>query len=838
MPPKGHATKGGNKVANRPVQPQKSSSPHTGLWQQSLQRKPSQDFTLCEPGKYLTWGREMRLQCETLFTMPVNTKLFDSWTRSEDYWYRKDKEMLEYLQDFPVSKWLIDQLIARAAYDAMQSRFRLRDEGKSVYTDGVPEYWPYGKPEVGTKVQNNNTALSLPIESGFVKPAPARQPRKPAVALATTSGFTPVNGTKPISERQPRESNTVAASPTEPTAAPAVEAKSRKPRKSAADEAPIPQHDGIIEPKARRAAKNSQTDVDDLSEAATYVHAPPPDVPAHPALNPRKRKAKSFSDVLPVEDDVIELAIQSATVPQEPANEGLEVVQEPPAKKRKVIADANEPEKREPRPKMQKRSSTPPPFDRDPDVLQKLLVFDFPWQNDWAGDDPEEWDDSIYDPARLSHISLIHTRNSKIVTKYMENGKHGAQKRKSAAIFEGIKNDREDEETIVVGEVKTGAIKPHKKRPKLKRSRNADQREHFSGRLDFADDEQEAKFRALRKYLSIEDAIKAAMVNPFDEALKNIEVAHDPGDSLLDNLHLPRISIMDIARTRLQLYHTRIFTDRAAECLIDFCPDLLTNYMLLQVVSETKFGNTGVQIRLGQNGSMLSDSTITKRVSAALNREYDRSGAAEAARKNPDFKKTNRDMYAKYKAWRAHRRQVGFQKVSHFILVESSRLYKQRLEAEELEEPLRIQNARAKSRLRPIEPASPTPPGDHDMGGREEAETVIVADDDEAIEVYQEEVPDIGVADNIKDTTMYDAEEAREDDSGLGLAGEADTAGPQEAEPLPRPKLKLKRRATRASSPGPRPQGQRSMLDFFGSRGERASKRRNTHHVNNDGEKE
>lgn len=289
----------------------------------------------------------------------------------------------------------------------------------------------------------------------------------------------------------------------------------------------------------------------------------------------------------------------------------------------------------------------------------------------------------------------------------MENGKHGAQKRKSAAMLE-IKTEPGTCQALAKEEVlfaAQAALKTNKRRQKMKRTRGSDQRDHFSGRLHFADEAQEAKFNAL-PYLSIEDAIKAAMENPFDEALKEIEVAHDPGDSLLDNLQLPRVSIMDIARTRLQLQHVRVFTDRAAECLIDFCPDLLTNYQLLQVVSETKFSNTQVQIRLGHNGSMLSDSTITKRVSAALNREYDKRGAAEAARKNPEFKKTNRDMYAKYKAWRAQKRQTGVQeRYSQFILIESARQHKEQQD----QCPAEARHVcKTRPALRPIEPASST----------------------------------------------------------------------------------------------------------------------------------
>lgn len=316
------------------------------------------------------------------------------------------------------------------------------------------------------------------------------------------------------------------------------------------------------------------------------------------------------------------------------------------------------------------RQLTPPPYDQSEIEAAKLKP-DFPWQTEYAAAEPEEWDDSIYDPARLEHIRSIHARNMIIVSKYMENGKHGADKRKTAAIEAGELIKLED--LPPVGAI-SPAEKPEKKRGKSRKSTGKEQREHFSGSLIFADVASQKRFNGL-SHTTIEDAINAAMLNPYDEVLMNIEVAHDPGDSILANLDRPRITIMDIARTRLQLLHVRVLTKRAAECLIDFCPDLLNTYRLLQVVSETDFGNTSVQIRLGYNGSMLSDSTITKRVSATLGREYDKEAAEIAFKKDPEFKKTNRDNYHKYKAWRSWKRVNGTPLPNNFNLVDAAKTY-------------------------------------------------------------------------------------------------------------------------------------------------------------------
>ncbi|GAM84588.1 hypothetical protein ANO11243_025840 [Dothideomycetidae sp. 11243] len=878
MPPgKQNTHKAGTKIVKRSKQNLRPSTSCTGLWQQSLRPKPSQNFTLCEPGKYLGLSTEMRLQHETMFTMPVNIKLFGSWTRSEDSWYRKDREMLEYLQDFPVSKWLISPKDARSAYDAMQLRFRLRDEGKSVYADGVPGYWPYGKPGSGSLEDDQELHVDVP-DPAEVEPAPSQ----PA-AISDSAPLRPdpveVEGPRPTIKVSTNDDNPTTKRPyqrksaSQTTTVPIDDASldtravhTKKARKSVAASTALSPAGESAESITRRATRLNETAVA-KNHGFTVFEAVLPASDVQQQANPRKRKALSPAPVGPIRDAAY--LVPGVLHPAEQVHtdfftENAHLEHETVVKKRKIQHNSDELEIRESK-RMQRKAATPPPYDRDSDAVQKLPHCDFPWQNTWAADDPEEWDDSIYDPGRLIHLSTIHCRNAKIVTKYMENGKHGAQQRKEAALVEGLKKDRGEDGSILEGDgdANIGAVRPNKKRPKLKRSRNADQREHFSGRLDFADNEQEEKFKALKRYTTIEDAIKAAMINPFDEALKDIEVAHDPGDSLLDNLHLPRISIMDIARTRLQLSHVRIFTDTAAERLIDFCPDLLTNYHLLQVVSETKYGNTQVQIRLGQNGSMLSDSTITKRVSAALNREFDRTGAAEAAQQNPNFKKVNRDMYAKYKSWRAVKRQTGFQKVSQFILLESSRLHKAALEEGEPDENT---HSRGKPKGRPKRVRKSVAlivddfeEADSPSSGEEPSMALSDSDDaDDDVDVSSDNDVDLvsfaafepavdsvcqqsDARDELFETKQaevrhVDPAVATQDDCGLELVQNAGgsigviTRDVDENPAKESVKIRLSsRKRARNSSPGPRERGQKTLLDYYTGHDERPTKRRSAY---------
>ncbi|KAF2228229.1 hypothetical protein BDZ85DRAFT_255624 [Elsinoe ampelina] len=321
--------------------------------------------------------------------------------------------------------------------------------------------------------------------------------------------------------------------------------------------------------------------------------------------------------------------------------------------------------------KLDKMEEPPrPPYHHGYDMTQGP---DLPWEASYATEEAEEWDDSIYDQARLEHLEKVHDRNKAVVGAYMGGGRTDAGTRKNAAIKAAKAN--EEIERPSVGPIPL-AVRPDNKRPKNKKSGLADQREHFSGRLAFADQENWEKFQIL-PYNTIEEAIEAAMTDPFDKNLMSIEVTHDPGDSILSDLDLPRISIMDIARTRLQLFHIRVITKRAAECMIDFCPDLLLGFRLMQVVSETDFGNTGIQFRLGYNGSMLSDSTLTKRISSAVALEHNKTRAAEANKADKDFHKEHRKNYNKYKVWRAWKRDHSTSKPNTFSLAEAAKQYRE-----------------------------------------------------------------------------------------------------------------------------------------------------------------
>ena len=84
------------------------------------------------------------------------------------------------------------------------------------------------------------------------------------------------------------------------------------------------------------------------------------------------------------------------------------------------------------------------------------------------------------------------------------------------------------------------------------------------------------------------------------------------------DLQQVRFAVRDTVITRHQLANTPILTPRAAECIIDFCPNLLWHGTLLRILSEAGWGNKDVRDRFCRNGCYCDKATITKRVSSAL----------------------------------------------------------------------------------------------------------------------------------------------------------------------------------------------------------------------------
>jgi hypothetical protein len=100
---------------------------------------------------------------------------------------------------------------------------------------------------------------------------------------------------------------------------------------------------------------------------------------------------------------------------------------------------------------------------------------------------------------------------------------------------------------------------------------------------------------------------------------KEIMICWNPGKKgTTQELKQAEFRVYDTLITRKQLAERPILTRRAAECIVDFCPDMLWRETLLRIVSEAGYGNKDVRDRFCYNGCHCDKATITKRIAAAL----------------------------------------------------------------------------------------------------------------------------------------------------------------------------------------------------------------------------
>jgi len=240
---------------------------------------------------------------------------------------------------------------------------------------------------------------------------------------------------------------------------------------------------------------------------------------------------------------------------------------------------------------------------------------------------PEAWDDSIYPPGVIDAIEAQHADNTARVTEYARGGLGNPSKKRRPSPPNGTAHPLIDQPSLQ--DNKPVAKRLNDRKPQMK-VRKGD----IAGRLRFCSDEDELRCEELGFY-TVSEAVKEAMRDPFNNDFAHIKVYNDPGESRIEGLTVPDFSVMDFARTYLQLQHFDGHTlpNVAGVRMIDFCPDMLRGQTILRVTSHTALIPTDVQKRLGVNGAMLSDSTLTKRIGSAC----DQGGHKETNSANHKF---------------------------------------------------------------------------------------------------------------------------------------------------------------------------------------------------------
>lgn len=238
------------------------------------------------------------------------------------------------------------------------------------------------------------------------------------------------------------------------------------------------------------------------------------------------------------------------------------------------------------------------------------VIQQWPWRKGFAAEEATKWDDSIYPAGRLAVMDTIRARNKIKINAY-ENATDRTTKRASGP------------------KPKTGIA-----------------------RICFLNDEQERKAKAL--YCNdVADAMSMAITHPEDSRFSNIEVYYNPCKENVADLEYQSFSIMDSARTRLQLKETRVLSDKGAQRVIDFCPDEIWQKTLLKIVGETTYSNVKVWERLMENGEFLAVTSITHRITKALGKPQAKHTQGEKDRFN-----ANHEHLKAYKQWHANQRPL------------------------------------------------------------------------------------------------------------------------------------------------------------------------------------
>jgi len=223
------------------------------------------------------------------------------------------------------------------------------------------------------------------------------------------------------------------------------------------------------------------------------------------------------------------------------------------------------------------------------------------------------WDISGYDQKILNAMAEVRKKNLPVIAKLDEElaEKQRKQRANRALKKKGLSAETES------SEMEDG--RPRSRTGPKGNKENVGGDPYYGGQFSFTSSDSQAKALALH-CKSPTEVIERAENGQIDWALtKDIIICWNPTKKgTTQELVQAQFRVWDTLITRKQLAESVILTKRAAECIIDFCPDLIWRETLLRIVSEGGCGNKDVRDRLSYNGCHADKATITKRIASAL----------------------------------------------------------------------------------------------------------------------------------------------------------------------------------------------------------------------------
>ncbi|KAK5678924.1 hypothetical protein LTS10_008579 [Elasticomyces elasticus] len=565
------------------------------------------------PWKVMGVDIETRKVLETMYGEKLNFPLGGSWESSEAYMMNQDKEMLRYMIDYPLKDWVINPAQAQETFRKVLERTKYRDLGAKVYAAqmqpemipqstpssymhgpqghpmGPPQYQhgpppppqaygsPYGHPSSMQYQQQMRPSQGPPMQppQGQSMPPPPHvlPSQQHAMPNGPPNGYPP-NG-YPASHQYPHPQRLMGPPP-----APFPIPQFGQPG--------IPHHPQQQQMVYHGAPMQQQQPMHPQQQMQPMQ--PYPSMPVPPqSMSPDHDQRMSGGRVKKVKD-----------LPPGPTPPYA--VRDRPAERKKFN-------------KTGKRN-----------LRKQAEAEEFPWHRQIDFDslkavpEAQRWDISEYDQNVLNEMVKVRTANIPLINKIdadLADKQKKSRSRKHATErgMELTGQDAADNESDNGGRLVT----------KEKKELNTGGDPYYSGNFSFVSDADRLRARALG-YKTPDDLLDAAeqVTDPVQRAAlrmacKETMICWNPGKKgLTETLTQAIFRAYDTLITREQYDNCLILTKRAAECIVDFCPDLLWRETLLRIVAEAGYGNTEIRNRICYNGCYADKATITKRIAAAL----------------------------------------------------------------------------------------------------------------------------------------------------------------------------------------------------------------------------
>ncbi|KAI7240008.1 hypothetical protein KC330_g1551 [Hortaea werneckii] len=574
---------------------------------QKIETRPS--GLLERPWKVKGFDRDMRQRWESMYCTMETRPLCGSWDLTEDYQREKDIEMQRYAKDFPLTEWVVGKDAAYEAFTQAQQRCRLRELGVLIYGqrsihEMIPNSTPFARAMPGPS-DSPRQHMHMPLQPHY----PQRHP-----PMAGPDDSRPQSGPQlhgPFGPPTPRG----IPNHMHPPLPQQVLRSQPNARPINVPPGPHPEQQMAHRPSSGMPPPGLHPDQTSMPPMSHMPHGLPYAVPPHmmshanlPMHAPHPLHGAPHG--MPQQPS----GVHHAPVPQ-PAGSAAPKKQSRPKKETPQPEPPPPPPPTPPYP-LRERPMPRKEFNKTgkKNMRKQAEALEFPWHRKldfYKARAYAKWDDSQYDKDVLDEMAAVRERNLPIITRLDEELAEKQRNQRNKRKKGQAENDADGSDD---------GKKPEGEEQKTARKNaNIGGDPYYSGNYSFATEGDRQKALALQRKTP-DEIIEAAEERKIDwDLCKEIYICWNPGKKgLTQDLVQAKFRIFDTLITRKQLQDVPILTRRAAECIVDFCPDLLWRETLLRIVSEAGYGNKDVRDRFCYNGCHNDKATVTKRIAAAL----------------------------------------------------------------------------------------------------------------------------------------------------------------------------------------------------------------------------